>query len=196
MCVFGQRPACVRCTQAREDGLPELRQMVEQNRALQDNSELYNGALLSGRRDFAEGQIACEVPKPGRMGSESQDRWWSSIELHRTTRSCIIWPYHPGCAPNSIEKTLDWPAGPIKAASYKRGCTLLDSVWPRASCRADLADGQLACAVPKPGRMGFESWDRWWSSIELHQQGGRVSGATKRKLLFYNIFLVSFYLSK
>ena len=33
----------------------------------------------------------------------------------RTTLSCIIRPYHQGCRPDSIEKTLNRPAGPILA---------------------------------------------------------------------------------
>ena len=40
--------------------------------------------------------------------------------------------------------------------------------WSRAkgstaSLCADLGEGQLACAVPKPGRMGSKSYDNWLS---------------------------------
>ena len=46
-----------------------------------------------------------------------------------------------------------------------------------ASLLADLAEGKLACAVPKPGRMGSESQDKWWSRIELHQPGSSLTGS-------------------
>ena len=44
--------------------------------------------------------------------------------LQFESESCIIRPYHQGCGSDSIKKTLDLPAGPIVAASGKRGCTL------------------------------------------------------------------------
>ena len=43
-----------------------------------------------------------------------------------------------------LKKTFDRPAGPIVANSGKRGCTLQDMVWPKASLHAELAEGH-AC---------------------------------------------------
>ena len=35
-----------------------------------------------------------------------------------------IRPYYQAAGQTLLKKTLDWPAGPIVAASGKRGCTL------------------------------------------------------------------------
>ena len=73
--------------------------------------------------------------------------------------------------PDSIEKDL--PAASEAAHSRIR-------FWPRAEgltvsvlCGV-AAESEVACAVPKPGSMGSEGYDRWWSSKEPVGQLGAV----------------------
>ena len=70
-------------------------------------------------------------------------------------------PNTMGDLPNTMVDFLNTMVGPGRANRSRQQQARMHTVgllWPRAggptaSLRGDLAEGQLACAVPKPGRM-------------------------------------------
>ena len=92
---------------------------------------------------------------------------WSLKICHISTacsaNNRVVWPYHQeGCGPDSKQKD-PWSARRANCSHQRQarlhtvGFGLAEGKGPTASLCADLAKGQVACAVPKLRRIGSKS---------------------------------------
>ena len=72
--------------------------------------------------------------------------WWLCVPYNscRTTRSCIIGPYHQGCGLDSIEAAAVSEAAHCRIRFGRRPAYVRS--WPKA---------KLACAIPKSRELGW-----------------------------------------